>query len=447
MESDLNALIESSEFQAYHREWHSRKFNPFDVLQVADVEIRHSNVLAWLLAPDETHGIGGRFLRAFVEHLTRRSDAGSLRSLSGFDDKDNVEIRREDYHEGGYADVTIGFKAERVLLVIENKVVGWYPGAEEQIKGYQETFGKKYKGQYDDYPGVLLTTSNSPGGESGEPEKHHSSSPLFLLSWDEVRGVLQPLLEDFPDDVRAFVKQYIKVINDRLIHTGDDLAERLRKDHLQIFEKLQEEPDWLNGVDGMDGIDQPRRATIKRWVEYFEGRPRRLRDQVAEYLTQKRRVSPDSIKKAGGKGGLRAWRFLLWFERPSGEKLGIPNGWGWRFVFEPSKGNVTVRLGTLFESNLENPNWKRVWSFLQDTPIDPARRERYPLEDGVIYRHNLLKDTEFARPFEELVDLLQDRLDEFFGPNGDYERISRYFRCLAYLAHGPEVVEEPPTGE
>ena len=106
-----------------------------------------------------------------------------------------------------------------------------------------------------------------------------------------------------------------------------------------------------------------------------------------------------------------------------------------------------MRLGTLWKSNLENPNWQRVWSFLQDTPIDPARRERYPLEGGVIYSHNLLKDTEFARPFEELVNLLQHRLDEFFGSDGDYERISRYFRCLAYLAHRPEVVEEPPAGE
>ena len=128
----LNALIESSEFKRFHRELHSRGFSPFDVLQVADVEIRHSNVLAWLLAPDGTHGIGGRFLRKLVEHLTRRHDVAPLRRLTGFDEKDNVEIRREDYHDGGYADITVGFKSERVLLIIENKVVGWYPEAEDQ---------------------------------------------------------------------------------------------------------------------------------------------------------------------------------------------------------------------------------------------------------------------------------------------------------------------------
>ena len=444
MEPYLKALIESSEFQTYHRKWHSRKFNPFDVLQVADVEIRHSNVLAWLLAPDGTHGIGDRFLRAFVDHLTRRPDAAPnvapLQRLTGFD-KDNVEVRREDYYDRGYADITVGFRAERVLLVIENKVVGWYAGAEEQIKSYQETLRKKYGSRYKYYPGVLLTTSNSPEGENGEHGKHDSSSSLFLLSWGEVRGVIQPLLEDFPDDVRAFVKQYLDIINDRLVHAGDDLAEQLRKKHTGVLEKLQAES---TSLDNMDEPYEPYRATIERWVEYFEERPRRLRDKVAEYLTQKRRVRSDIITKAGRKGG---WQFLLWRERPSGEELGITEGWGWRFVFEPRNGNVTVRLGTLWESNLENPNWQRVWSFLQDTPIDPDRRERYPLEGGRIYEHNLLTDTELARPFEELVDLLQKRLDEFFGSNGDYERINRYFRCLAYLAHRPEGAEEPSVSK
>ena len=56
MERELKALIECPEFGRFHEELHSRAFNPFNVLQVADLEIRHSNVLAWLLRPGETHG-------------------------------------------------------------------------------------------------------------------------------------------------------------------------------------------------------------------------------------------------------------------------------------------------------------------------------------------------------------------------------------------------------
>ena len=90
--------------------------------------------------------------------MARRHDAPALRRLSGFDDKGNIEVRREDYHEGLYADITVGFKTEKVLLVIENKVVGWYPEAEEQTRANREALRKKYEGRYDHFHGVLLTT-------------------------------------------------------------------------------------------------------------------------------------------------------------------------------------------------------------------------------------------------------------------------------------------------
>ena len=339
MEPELKALTESPEFGRYHKELHSRAFNPFDVLQVADVEIRHSNVLAWLLRPDGTHGIGGRFLRALVEHMTLRHDAACLRRLNGFDDKDNVEIRREDYHEGCYADITVGFRAERVLLVIENKVVGWYREAEKQIEAYQKTFGEKYKGRYDCFPGVLLTTSNSAEGSDAERDVRERSIPL---SWDDVRGIIRSLLNDgenehFADGhVRAFVERYLDVIEEKLIHTGDDLAERLRNDHPRIFQKLQEEPALL------DKVDEPHRATIKRWMEYFEGRPRTLREKVAEYLTLKQRVGA-GIKRTSGRGAYRSSGWLYWWETPSGGKLRIDD-WG-AFPISRSRAHTHRRHG------------------------------------------------------------------------------------------------------
>ncbi|MYL34308.1 hypothetical protein GLW08_10550 [Pontibacillus yanchengensis] len=42
-----------------------REFNPFKVLKVDQYEIRHSNMLAWLLDPKENHDIGDLFLKKF----------------------------------------------------------------------------------------------------------------------------------------------------------------------------------------------------------------------------------------------------------------------------------------------------------------------------------------------------------------------------------------------
>ena len=428
MERELNALIASPEFCQYHKELHAREFNPFDVLQVTDMEIRHSNVLAWLLRPEGTHGIGGRFLRELVGRLSRRHDAPHLRTLSGFDDKDNVEIRREDHHEGWYADITVGFKAEKVLLIIENKVLGWHREAEQQARTYQEALRKKYEGQYTQFPGVLLTTSSSPEGREGEL----GTRDIIPLSWDDVSEIIRSLLNDrenFADGhVRAFVKRYLDVIGEKLIPAGDDLAERLRCDHPGVLEKLQKEPALLNQVG------KPHRATVRRWMEYFEERWLELRRMVGERLERK---GGGRIRRTGGRGGwVGGW--LYWRETPSVRNLGIDDCTCWLFSFEPRK--VTVELSTPGERDPKNPRMQEIWRFLRDTPIDPGRQERYPMEvkHRVIYRHRLLNDPEHSRPFEESIKVLHESMDEFFGRDGDYERIERYLRCLAFDPRGPE---------
>ena len=39
------------------------KFNLFDVLKISRTEIRHSNVLSWLLSANENHGLGDSYVR------------------------------------------------------------------------------------------------------------------------------------------------------------------------------------------------------------------------------------------------------------------------------------------------------------------------------------------------------------------------------------------------
>ncbi len=44
-------------------------FNIFGVLRIEKAEIRHSNVMAWLLDPQGSHGLGQAFLRRFLSTL------------------------------------------------------------------------------------------------------------------------------------------------------------------------------------------------------------------------------------------------------------------------------------------------------------------------------------------------------------------------------------------
>ena len=309
-----------------------------------------------------------------------------------------------------------------VLLIIENKVVGGSPEAEQQVEAYQKVFREKYKGRYDHFPGVLLTTSNSPGGSGAECDVIH-------VSWNDVRGLIRSLLNDRENltdgYVRAFVEQYLEVIEERLVQAGG-LAERLLKDHEQVFLKLQKEPALL------DKVDAPRRAAVERLMEYFQQRPARLRSEVEDYLKRRGGAGTRKTGRTGGTGG--GW--LHWYGMPFGSKLNVDDCAWWVFTFEPR--NVSVELGRWSSPAEQNSNMEEIWRFLQETPIDPGRPEKYPMEKGVIYRQSLLYDDELSGSFEESVKLLHRRMDGFFRPGGDYERMEHYFKCLAFDPRGPQ---------
>ena len=57
------------------------RFNIFRVLRAAKHEIRHSNMLAWLLTPDESHGLGDRFFRRWLMQVVHDADDEMKRRL------------------------------------------------------------------------------------------------------------------------------------------------------------------------------------------------------------------------------------------------------------------------------------------------------------------------------------------------------------------------------
>ena len=45
------------------------EFNIFETLKITHAEIRHSNVIAWLLNPTENHGLSNYFLKQLFKQL------------------------------------------------------------------------------------------------------------------------------------------------------------------------------------------------------------------------------------------------------------------------------------------------------------------------------------------------------------------------------------------
>src|SRR5437660_8652429 len=67
------------------------RFNIFDALGITRVEIRHSNFLAFILDPAESHGQGQLFLKAILMDLLANAAPG-LRPLSPID-LDGTDLR------------------------------------------------------------------------------------------------------------------------------------------------------------------------------------------------------------------------------------------------------------------------------------------------------------------------------------------------------------------
>ena len=99
------------------------KFNVFDVLKISKMEIRHSNMLAWLLNPKETHGLGDTFLRKFLQHCaksynTQNNDFKIDIIKASLMDCDDFLVSRE----WNNIEVLLVSSSNKIVICLENKI-------------------------------------------------------------------------------------------------------------------------------------------------------------------------------------------------------------------------------------------------------------------------------------------------------------------------------------
>ncbi|WKA53172.1 PD-(D/E)XK nuclease family protein [Planococcus shixiaomingii] len=75
-------LIYSKQFEELNRMF--KAFNPLKVLRMDNHEIRHSNILAWLLDHEENHGLNSVFIKKFVSKLVMKPENDLFVSDSQF---------------------------------------------------------------------------------------------------------------------------------------------------------------------------------------------------------------------------------------------------------------------------------------------------------------------------------------------------------------------------
>lgn len=423
MDNGIRELLDDRAFKDYAALTKEREFNAFDVLRYSDYEIRHSNVLAWLLTPGETHGVGDAFLRSVGECLRKKKHSGKLKRLdmaAGFSaERARVERERD------YVDLMVFFEKEpQILLVVENKPCRRTSEHVKQLRRYVkeqcEERGATYRVQ-----GVLLTAS-----PSGDP-KHED---YLHLSWHEVRRLVAALLEKgcvSSPEVTAFLRQYIDIVDRNILGQGpsSDSFRRLLKDHGPTLENLL--PEWKPGaVPARWALSPADEGAVDSLLRDFRQRPADLRDVVKEFLKGEKFKTSAS----GAPGGTAFWVSFWkkgWSKRMNALGIGDQGWW-----FEFTHRRVTVKLGGAAVSGKERRAVRSLMEFMRRSPVQGTDSGEFPLElEGAypyFYRRDLLTGADFSDSRPEEIEERARAAAKAFVRSADYKRINRYFEVLAY---------------
>ena len=218
-------------------ESHIGRFNIFDALGIAR-PIRHSNFLAFILDPAESHGQGQLFLKALLMDLLKQAPP-ERRPLSPIDldgtDLRGIVVRREWEH----SDLLITCREPPFVVAIENKVDAHEH--DDQLRRYKE----KVRQRHSKPPLFVYLTPNA-----DEP----SDGDWMPYSYTDIYGVFMRVLTTYRnaigEDVLVFLDHYLNLIGTRFMNDPkiDELCQRIYKNHRQALDLIIERGRPTSGV-------------------------------------------------------------------------------------------------------------------------------------------------------------------------------------------------------
>lgn len=224
------------------------RFNIFDVLKATRAEIRHSNMLAWLLDPAENHGFGSKFLEGFLRYVVRASDV-FLPCFSVLTmELNEFSVQREWRN----IDILVASSSQRFVLCIENKIDSGEHGG--QLAKYEKIIDEMYSGY--DKRFVYLSPSAT------EPSNYERWVPM---GYSDILSILEPIARDasISDDARLLINNYIEIIRRDIVEDQElaEICQRIYSKHRRALDLIYE-----NRPDKASALFE----VFKKWAENKE---------------------------------------------------------------------------------------------------------------------------------------------------------------------------------
>ena len=195
----------------------------------------HSNVLAWLLDPGQSHGLGDCFLKSFLS-----------RALVPSADWTGTMVTREWENvvdgQTGFLDILVLNEAEKILCAIENKVFS--SEHSQQLTRYRIALERSYPAFMRNH--VFLTPwAKHP---LQEEERGYWESVPYSAVFETVQHIVENDNLATNDGVRAFLRQYATTLRRHLMPETSipQMARRIYLEHREAMDKIfDNKPDWV----------------------------------------------------------------------------------------------------------------------------------------------------------------------------------------------------------
>lgn len=222
----LNLINDMEEIEDQLAEWLDDT-NIFQILKLSRTEIRHSNFLAYLLSPHESHQWQDKFFKVILKTVLEEN-ANLNGAVDYFDlvlnDYSDLMIYRE--HQN--IDLLLVSEKNKVVMAIENKI-----GANEsshQLTKYQHYVDSHYK----DYTTVYVFLT---------PEREEATNTnWFSFSYYDIIEILERLIKTsgLSPKINFLVSDYINSLRRDVV-----VDERLQKICNRIYSQHQEALDLI----------------------------------------------------------------------------------------------------------------------------------------------------------------------------------------------------------
>jgi hypothetical protein len=223
----------------------SGQFNLFEAIGATRMEVRHSDFLAFLLDPSQSHGLGDFFLKRLLQKIL----AGPGRGTEGITpihldlmDLGNTSVRREWAH----TDILCVNEGNRLVVLIENKIDSGE--GEGQLAKYLHEVERAYprSAAFKTIPLYLTPDGVAPADDE---------SPYVPVDYSLVCKTLDELLETRKSvmgaDVVTTINHYVTMLRRRIVSDSEIeiLAKKIYEKHRPALELIylqrpDEQSEW-----------------------------------------------------------------------------------------------------------------------------------------------------------------------------------------------------------